>query len=55
MTNPQDTLAQWLEQSETVRARMMAGGGKAGVADPSHFVGKTGLEQMHAMLSGVMP
>ena len=53
--NPQDTLTQWLEQSEAVRAHMMAGGGKPGVADPSHFAGKTGLEQMQAMLSGAMP
>ena len=55
MTNPQDTLAQWLEQSAAVHGRMMAGGGKPGVANPSHFAGKTGLEQMQAMLSGAMP
>ncbi len=52
---PQDTLTQWLEQSAAVRARMLAGGGKPGVATPEHFAGKTGLEQMQAMLSGAMP
>lgn len=52
---PQDTLTQWLEQSAAVRSRMMAGGGKPGVAAPEHFAGKTGLEQMQAMLSGAMP
>ena len=55
MTNPQDTLTQWLEQSAAVRARMLAGGGKPGVATPEHFAGKSGLEQMQAMLLGSMP
>ena len=53
--HPANQLEQWLEQSEAVRAHMMAGGGKPGVADPSHFAGKTGLEQMQAMLEGAMP
>jgi uncharacterized protein (TIGR00369 family) len=52
---PHDTLTQWLEQSAAVRARMLEGGGKPGVATPEHFAGKTGLEQMQAMLSGAMP
>ena len=58
MTNPQNTSnpsSQWLEQSAAVRVRMLAGGGKPGVAEPAHFAGKTGLEQMQAMLSGSMP
>ena len=55
MTNPQDTLTQWLEQSAAVRARMIEGGGKPGLAQPEHFMGKTGLEQMQAMLEGSMP
>ncbi len=50
-----DIATQWLEQSTTVRARMLAGGGGPGVAAPEHFAGKTGLEQMQAMLSGAMP
>ena len=40
----QDTLIQWLGQSAAVRARMLAGGGKPGVATPEDFAGKTGLE-----------
>lgn len=55
MTTSQDTLAQWLAQSTAVRARLIEGGGKPGVATPDHFIGKTGLEQMQAMLSGGMP
>ena len=55
MTEPQDILAQWLEQSATVRACMLEGGGKPGLAKPEHLKGKTGLEQMQAMLSGSMP
>ena len=52
---PHDTLTQWLKQSAAVRARMLEGGGKPGVAAPGHFAGKTGLEQMQAMLLGAMP
>ena len=55
MTNPQDTLAQWLEQSAAVHARMIEGGGKPGLAKPEHFMGKTGLQQMQGMLNGSMP
>ena len=55
MTNSQDTLTQWLEQSAAVRARMVAGGGKPGLANPEQLAGQTGLQQMQAMLSGGMP
>jgi len=55
MTNPLDTLAQWLAQSAAVRDRMIEGGGKPGLAQPEHFMRKTGLEQMQAMLEGSMP
>ena len=55
MTNPQDTLTRWLAQSTAVRARLIEGGGKPGVARPEHFMGKTGLEQMQDMLEGAMP
>ena len=55
MTEPKETLAQWLEQSAAIRARMLEGGGKPGLAKPEHLKGKTGLEQMQAMLSGSMP
>lgn len=55
-TSPPPTLLnQWLEQSAAVRTRMMAGGGGPGVAEPKHYAGKTGLEQMQAMLEGAMP
>ena len=55
MRHAEDTLAQWLEQSTAVHARMIEGGGKPGLAKPEHFHGKTGLEQMQAMLNGSMP
>lgn len=47
--------AQWLMEIEAVRARMLAAGGKAGLATPEMLVGKTGLEQMQAMLDGLSP
>ena len=52
---PQDTLTQWMEQSATVRARMLAGGGKPGLANPEQVAGKTGMEIMQAMLAGEFP
>ena len=52
---PQDNLTQWLEQSEAVRARMLAGGGRPGLAQPEQVAGKTGLEIMQAMLAGALP
>lgn len=55
MIHAEDTLAQWLEQSLAVRARLIEGGGEPGLAGPEHFIGKTGLEQMQAMLNGSMP
>ena len=51
----QDTLTQWLAQSETVRERMLAGGGKPGLARPDAVAGKSGLEIMQAMLAGELP
>ena len=50
-----ETLAEWNRQFESVRTRMLAGGGKVGVATPTMVAGKTGLEIMQAMLSGAMP
>ena len=47
--------AQWLAELEAVRARMQAGGGKAGLATPDMLVGKTGMQQMQAMLDGHSP
>ena len=51
----QDTLTQWLAQSETVRQRMLAGGGEPGVARADALAGKTGMEIMQAMLAGELP
>jgi len=52
---PQDTLTQWIEQSAAVRARMLAGGGKPGLAGPEQVAGKSGMEVMQAMLAGEFP
>lgn len=52
---PQDTLTHWMEQSAAVRARMMDGGGKPGLARPEDVTGKTGMEVMQAMLAGKLP
>jgi len=51
----QDTLTLWMEQSAAVRERMLAGGGKPGLAHPAQVAGKTGLEIMQAMLAGELP
>ena len=51
----QDTLTQWIEQGAAVRARMIDGGGKPGLARPEDVAGKTGMEVMQAMLAGELP
>ena len=51
----QDTLTQWLEQNALVRARMIEGGGKPGLAHPDQITGRTGLDIMQAMLAGELP
>ncbi|MDB5870254.1 MAG: PaaI family thioesterase [Polaromonas sp.] len=50
-----DTLTQWMEQSAAVRARMLVGGGKPGLATLEAVAGKSGMEIMHAMLAGELP
>lgn len=50
-----DTLTQWMDQSAAVRARMLAGGGKPGLASREQVAGKTGMEIMQAMLAGEFP
>lgn len=52
---PEETLAQWNEQRNAVIERMLAGGGKPGLARPEMVAGKTGLETMQAMLAGELP
>jgi len=49
------TLAQWNQQLQTVRERMLRGGGKPGTATPALVAGKTGLQVMQAMLAGELP
>jgi uncharacterized protein (TIGR00369 family) len=47
-------LERWLAQEREVRARMDAGAGP-GVARREQILGLTGLEQLEAMLAGVLP
>jgi uncharacterized protein (TIGR00369 family) len=54
-TTAQATLAQWNAQMDEVRSRMLAGGGKPGLARPEMVAGKTGLQTMQAMLAGELP
>ena len=51
----EETLAQWNRQFEAVRATMLRGGGKPGVATPAMVAAKSGLEVMQAMLAGELP
>ncbi len=55
LLNSNATAAQWNEQLGVVRARMVAGGGKPGIAHPDSVAGKTGLEVMQALLAGELP
>jgi len=52
---PEETLALWNQQLENVRATMLQGGGKPGVASPAVAAGMTGLQLMQAMLAGRLP
>ena len=49
----QAVLRQWIADGEASDARMMLAG--PGVATPEQWAGKTGLEQMQAMLAGQLP
>lgn len=49
----QAVLQQWIADGEANDARMMRAG--PGVARPEQWAGKTGLEQMQAMLDGLLP
>ena len=48
------TLAQWIAEENKVLQALLAGPGP-GVARPDQIDGKTGLEQMQAMLQGELP
>jgi uncharacterized protein (TIGR00369 family) len=52
---PDETLAQWNRQLETVRATMLRGGGKPGIAPSAMVTNKSGLEFMQAWLTGELP
>ena len=49
----QAVLQQWIADGEANDARMMRAG--PGIASPEQWAGKTGLEQMQAMLDGLLP
>jgi uncharacterized protein (TIGR00369 family) len=53
--SPEQTIARWNEERDTVVARMQAAGGKPGLMHPDKVAGKTGLEIMQAMLAGELP
>jgi uncharacterized protein (TIGR00369 family) len=50
----QAVLQQWIAEEGATRLRMDGGAGP-GVATPAQWAGKTGLEQMQAMLDGLLP
>jgi uncharacterized protein (TIGR00369 family) len=45
----------WIEERDHIVERMLAGGGRPGVADGALHAGKTGLELLQAMLRGELP
>ncbi len=49
------TAEQWIEEAAAVKAKMLAGGGVAGVAKREQVTGLSGLETMQAMLAGQLP
>ena len=51
----QATVDIWNEERRVIVERMLAGGGKPGLARPEMLTGKTGLEIMQAMLAGELP
>ena len=55
MARKKETVTEWMEESATVRVKLLAGGGKPGFAAADGLAGKTGMEIMHAMLAGVLP
>ncbi len=52
---PDELQARWAAEGKEVYDRMLAGGGKPGLSSPQDVAGMTGLEVMHAMLSGKLP
>ena len=54
MNTPTNLLTQWLNEEAQILQALNAGAGP-GVARPEQIAGKTGLEQMQAMLRGETP
>lgn len=50
-----ETLAQWNEQFETLRAEWLRNGGQPGIAAPARVANMSGLEFIQAMLAGKVP
>ena len=46
---------QWMEERTAIVERMLAGGGKPGVMNPTQLVGNSGLELLKGMLRGELP
>ena len=46
---------QWEEERTAIVERMLAGGGRPGVTDPTELARKSGLEQLQRMLRGELP
>jgi uncharacterized protein (TIGR00369 family) len=55
MTAAETDQTPWIRERDAVVERMLAGGGRPGVADPALCAGKTGLELLQAMLRGELP
>jgi uncharacterized protein (TIGR00369 family) len=53
--NAEQTQAEWNQQMQTVKNRMLAGGGAPGISRPEQIAGKTGLQVMQGMLMGELP
>jgi uncharacterized protein (TIGR00369 family) len=49
------TRLEWDIERNAIVERMLAGGGKPGVADPAAVAGRSGLENLRAMLRGELP
>ena len=51
----EETLAQWTQQMQSVRAKLQGSGGQAGFFTPAMVANKTGLQTLQAMLAGELP
>jgi uncharacterized protein (TIGR00369 family) len=47
--------AKWDEERAAVVARLRAGGGQAGIANPGQIAGRSGIEVLESMLRGELP